>query len=219
VVEPASGSGVGWHLPQSIAEPAFERLDSEVIERLGEHPSAASEVCDVLDQLGLATAVGHNTIGHRIGPPTLVGHVLTLAYLPERELAGPPEGHLAHHTVASMARPGDVLVVAAMGEPNASILGGQGAGALQAAGVAGAIVDGAIRDLSEIAETGLGVWSRAVSPRSGVRRLEAVAINAAIACGGVQVRAGDLVVADCSGMAFVPLTALSLVVERLLAGR
>jgi 4-hydroxy-4-methyl-2-oxoglutarate aldolase len=219
VVEAGPGSGVGWHRPEALAPARFERLKPGLLDRLGHLTSIGSEVSDILDQLGLTTVVGGDAMQHRTGSRTVVGHALTLAYLPERQRAGPAQGRLAHHTVAAMAGRGDVLVVAAASELEASILGGQGAQALQAAGVAGAIVDGAIRDLEEIADTELGVWSRALSPRSGVGRLEATGINQAIACGGVQVRPGDLVVADCSGVAFVPLTAIPEVIERLLPGQ
>ncbi len=217
MVEAGPGSAVGWHRPQALAHASFTRLESGLLDRLGRLTSIASEVSDILDQLGLTTAVGGDAMQHRTGDKTVIGHALTLSYLPERERSAPPQGRLAHHTVAAMAGPGDILVVAAAGD--ASILGGQGARALRAAGVKGAIVDGAIRDLAEIAETDLVVWSRAVSPRSGVGRLEATGINQAIACGGVQVHPGDLVVADCSGVAFIPLTAIPTVIERLLPGR
>ena len=84
----------------------------------------------------------------------------------------------------------------------------------QKGGIAGALVDGAVRDLDEIESAGLPVWAGAVTPRTGNRKLEAVSINRPISCAGVQVRPGDLVVADRTGACFIPFDVLDRVIER-----
>jgi regulator of RNase E activity RraA len=84
------------------------------------------------------------------------------------------------------------------------------------AGIAGCVVDGAVRDLAEIRAVGLPVWSRSLTPRTGKWRLEAVAINEPVMCGGVQVHAGDLMVADESGICFFPLPFAAQAVARII---
>jgi 4-hydroxy-4-methyl-2-oxoglutarate aldolase len=137
------------------------------------------------------------------------GHVLTLAYLPERRAISDPRlrrmpSRLAHHKVFELAQPGDVVVVDARGMDGVSVFGGMAASAARGAGVSGCIVDGGVRDLDEVLETGVSLWSRAVTPRTGKWRLEAMAINQAVLCGGVHVEPGDVAIADQTGICFVP---------------
>jgi regulator of RNase E activity RraA len=145
--------------------------------------------------------------------------VVTLRYLPERRSHVPgAEGEaiprLAHHVAFGLCERGDVLVIEAPGALPVSCFGGMAALEARSRGLAGAIVDGAIRDVDEIAALGLPVWSRAVTPRTGKWRLEAVQINAPVCCGGVHVAAGDLVLADGNGVCFVPVDIAERVIER-----
>lgn len=212
--------GVGRHRPDDLRQPSFSRVDPVIIERLRQLPSPASDISDILDELGWATCVPGNRLAHRCGPKSMIGQAVTMAYLPERNTRDTTShGHLAHHVVAALSRPGDVLVVSTSGKPEAAVLGGQGALAIAAAGMAGVVVDGSIRDVGEILATEIGVWSASVSPRSGVGRLEAVSINRPVDCGAVQVHPGDLVVADSSGISFIPVEVIPVVVARLLENR
>ena len=90
------------------------------------------------------------------------GHVLTLSYLPEQRGAANPTlrrspSRLAHQRVFALARKGDVVVIDARGIDGVSVLGGVAADAARRAGVSACIVDGGVRDLDEIRETGLSV--------------------------------------------------------------
>jgi 4-hydroxy-4-methyl-2-oxoglutarate aldolase len=140
---------------------------------------------------------------------TIIGHAVTIRYLPERGHLLHP-GHaesvprLAHHVVFRLAKPGDVMVVDAVGCGEISVMGGLAAEGAMRAHLSGVVVDGAVRDVDEIRFSQLPVWSRYVTPITGKARLEAIAINSPIQCGGVQVQPGDLVMADASGICFVP---------------
>ena len=68
----------------------------------------------------------------------------------------------------------------------------------------GVVVDGACRDLDEIREIGLPVYARAVVPVTARGRVMQHSFNDEVQCGGVQVRPGDLVIADGSGVVFIP---------------
>lgn len=209
--------GVGHHIPSPPAARSGGRLSPSLIAGLREIPSISSEVADLLNQWGWATVGRDSSIAHRVGPKPMVGQAVTLSYLPERELAAAgPIGHLAHHTAASVGHPGDVLVISTHGVLDASVLGGQGAMALAARGLVGAVVDGAMRDLDEVRAAGISAWARSVIPQSGVGRLEAVGIDGPVLCAGVQVHPGDLVVADESGVVFIPEELVDRVAAQLL---
>jgi regulator of RNase E activity RraA len=91
-------------------------------------------------------------------------------------------------------------------------------GALDAlnAGLSGFVVDGAIRDIDEYLAIGFPVWSRALTPLTGKGRLEGVSINAPVSCGGHQICTGDLVLADGTGVCFIPAELAETLVERVL---
>jgi 3-hexulose-6-phosphate synthase/6-phospho-3-hexuloisomerase len=107
-----------------------------------------------------------------------------------------------------VAGPGDVIVVDAAGETETSIWGGLMAGLCLQRGVAGAVVDGAIRDIDEIRDLGFPICSRAVVPRSThspySSRLEPIEVNVPISCGGALVDPGDIMLADEIGIVAVP---------------
>lgn len=62
----------------------------------------------------------------------------------------------------------------------------------------------------------LKVWSRSITPRTGKRRLELVAFNDVVNIGGVQVRSGDLILADNDGVIIVPSDVAQTVLDRAL---
>jgi 4-hydroxy-4-methyl-2-oxoglutarate aldolase len=107
------------------------------------------------------------------------------------------------------ARPGDVVVVDAGGETETSVFGGLMGSLFRNLGVAGAIIDGACRDIDELRDIGFIVFSRAVTARgthtmfSG--RKDDVALSVPVQCGGIVVHPGDIIVADEIGVTVVPL--------------
>lgn len=199
----------------------FRRLDGALLMRVRQLPGAATTCSDLLDERGLQLAVPADTIAPRVTAGVVAGHVLTVAYLPERRSLGSsslrerPRG-LQHERIFAMAADGDVIAMDARGAESISLLGGLAAAAARRRGIVGCIVDGGVRDLDEIRESGLCVWSRSVTPRTGRWRLEASTINHPISCGGVQVHPGDIAVADETGVCFIPNRLAEEVLRRLL---
>ena len=74
-------------------------------------------------------------------------------------------------------------------------------------GVVGAVIDGAVRDAEALGAQGLAVFARAVTPAGPFKNGPGI-IGRPVACGGVVVDPGDLVVADADGVAIVPLERL-----------
>jgi regulator of RNase E activity RraA len=120
-----------------------------------------------------------------------------------------------------VAQAGDVIVVDAAAETETSIWGGLMAGLCLQKGVAGAVVDGAVRDVDEVRDLGFPLVSRAIVPRSThspySNRLEPIEINVPIVCGGALVNPGDIVLADEIGVVAVPQEEAADVLERSLA--
>jgi regulator of RNase E activity RraA len=80
--------------------------------------------------------------------------------------------------------------------------------------VVGAVIDGGIRDVQHAREHKFPIWSRGPSSITGKWRLETVALNGTVTILGVQVRPGDLVVADEGALCFVPRDAVHSVLQR-----
>jgi regulator of RNase E activity RraA len=157
-------------------------------------------VSDALDGLGLPA--GLEGLRPAWGAPRIVGRARTVALESDRGQA--PGTHLATSVVAT-AQAGDVIVVANGGRLDVSCWGGiLSLGSIHR-GVAGVIADGACRDVAEAQQHGLPVFSRGVSPRTGRGRLRQRATAVRVQLGDVPVDEGDLVIADDSGVVFVPL--------------
>ena len=98
--------------------------------------------------------------------------------------------------------PGDVLVI--QGLRDTSNMGGIMASLAKRQGLAGAVVDGGVRDVGQSRRIGFPVWSRDVSPITGKWRCVTVEVNGTVNVAGIAVRPGDLVIADETGTCFVP---------------
>lgn len=101
------------------------------------------------------------------------------------------------------ASPGDILVIDNGGRA-VSTFGGLATLAAKLKGLGGLIVDGGVRDKEEMLEHAFPVFARHMTPLTGRTRLAITGINKPISCGGVRVRAGDVIVADGSGVTCIP---------------
>ncbi|GGH07086.1 methyltransferase [Alsobacter metallidurans] len=103
-----------------------------------------------------------------------------------------------------VARPGDVMVIDAEGDLGNALVGGIMSYAAAQQGLAGMVIDGAIRDVAEIRERTFPVYARGVTHR-GPYKDGPGAINIPVTVGGMVVRPGDIIVGDQDGLlAFAP---------------
>jgi len=137
----------------------------------------------------------------------LVGTARTLRFIPQRpDIAALTNRGADSPEYRAMAscQMGEVLVCDAMGVRYGSIGGDIKLLQLKMVGAAGVVTDGAIRDLEVVKTYGLAVFAqdRTLSggPQEGVRPYEE---NVTIACGGVAVQPGDLIVGDDDGVVVV----------------
>ena len=99
--------------------------------------------------------------------------------------------------------PNHVLVIDGRGDRNTALWGGIITHAARLKGLAGVVVDGAIRDSAEIVRDTLPVFARAVVPNAGGAEYLGE-LQVPVQCGGLPVRPGDWVVGDADGVAVVP---------------
>ena len=102
------------------------------------------------------------------------------------------------------AKPGEVGVIVMEGTLDIAAMGNLMATAAKVRGMAGMVLDGAIRDMWDIRRMGLTVYARSISPRTAVGHYATVARNVPVECGGITVRPGDIIVADEDGVVVVP---------------
>jgi len=169
----------------------------------------ACAVSDALDSLGINGVV--DVLTRRSGEHKIVGRVQTMAL----SAGAPPDGSKAHLGTQSisLAEETDVIVVEQKTGINAAGWGGVLASAAKRKGVRAVVVEGPARDVDEFAELGLTVYSRSVTPRTARGRIHESGVNVAIEVGDVSVEAGDLVIADGTGVVFIPAANAEQVIE------
>lgn len=162
-------------------------------------PPLPAELAAALAEVETAT-VGHfhlfGFMHRRIRPllrgKRLVGTAVTVA------IPG-ADSTLLHHATG-LLRPGDVLVVDRLGDDHHACWGGGVTVAAKAAGAAGGIVDGPCTDLAEIEASDFPVWASGLAAITTRLYNLGGGLNIPVSCGGVPVLAGDVVLADESGV-------------------
>jgi regulator of RNase E activity RraA len=114
-----------------------------------------------------------------------------------------PKQHLGTAAIDA-AEAGDVIVVDSGGRIDASAWGGLLSLAAKLKGLSGVVIDGACRDIDESREVGFPVFGRAVIPMTARGRVVQDYFNQEIEFAGAQVHPADLVIADGSGVVFIP---------------
>lgn len=156
-----------------------------------------------LAQLGVATV-------HEAAGRTGIVDIPLTQVVPGSRVAGParialcaPGDNTMVHALIAHANPGDVLVLTSSEPVPVALVGELLATQAQAQGVAGILVDGAVRDLEELTAIGLPIWARFVRA-SGATKGEVGSLDVPVVIGGTEIRPGDLVVLDCDGAMALP---------------
>jgi regulator of RNase E activity RraA len=127
-----------------------------------------------------------------------------------------PGDNLMIHKALQLVEKGDVIVIDGGGDVCQSLIGGNILTTAVFKGVAGFVIDGAVRDLVDLAKGALPVWARGHTHR-GPSKDGPGEINVPISCGGMIVHPGDLVIGDADGVLAVrpgELEALWPIVEK-----
>lgn len=170
----------------------------------------ACAVSDALDSLGLAGVA--EGIARRSTRQKMAGRVRTLKLAAGRN----PDSDAPHLGTRSIEEAGetDVIVI----EQSTGIVAAAWGGILSESAhhkhLRGIVVDGPVRDVDAINETGIPVFSRSVTPVSARGRIHESGINVPVAIGGVDVQPGDYVIADGSGVVFLRASAAAQVISK-----
>jgi regulator of RNase E activity RraA len=153
-----------------------------------------------------------------MAPPSEPYRAQTPQCMPKREDLYPeceyvdPESQLHRH-VLYHTQPGDIVLGDARGDMTSGIFGEMMLAFFKGRGGAGVVIDGCVRDYPNVKRLDLPLWLRGVTPNDQTQtNIFPFAVNFPIACGGVLVMPGDLIVADDDGAVVVPIT---LAAERL----
>lgn len=154
----------------------------------------ALPVANVSDGMSRMTAAGPRlTPMHREG--VLAGPALTVK--------ARPGDNLMLHKAIDMAQPGDVIVMDAGGDLTNSLMGELMLAYAVKRGVAGFVLNGAIRDADAFRQVNLPVFAAGVTHR-GPYKDGPGEINVPIAIDGMVITPGDLILGDSDGVLSVP---------------
>jgi len=166
----------------------IERVDVATVAEAARYPS--SILADVAGRRG-----------------ALHGRIAPLA--PSMRLAGPaitvevrPGDNLMIHAALAIAQPGDVIMVDGKGDLSSALMGEIMSQQAVALGIAGVVIDGAVRDSEAIRELGFPMYAAGLNP-NGPTKCVPGRLNHPISIGGVTVNPGDLVVADADGVTVI----------------
>jgi len=180
--------------------PRAEDLPSGLLAFFRDVPAAI-----VADSAGVRVACSGLRAYHGRAGARLCGPALTV-----RVRAG---DNLMIHKALLMAREGDVIVVDGQGELDRALVGGLMRTTAVAKRLGGFVIDGAIRDLDEWGDGRMPVYARGHTPQ-GPEKEGPGEINIAVACGGIVIEPGDLLIGDSDGVLSVPRGALDGLPER-----
>ena len=142
-------------------------------------------------------------------------HGRITALRPRMKVAGPaftvevrPGDNLMIHAAMALAKPGDVLVIDGKGDQTSALMGTIMMTACRQLGLAGVVVDGAVRDSLEIDEMDYPVFSVGTNP-NGPTKNNGGRIGHPVSVGGVTVHAGDFIIGDGDGVVVVAREALA----------
>lgn len=157
---------------------------------------STATVSDALDRLGrLGSLLGLAPLGPG---QHLTGRAYTVRYQP----AGHPPGTVGDYL--DDVPPGGVVVLHNAGRTDCTVWGDILTAVAHQRGVAGTVIDGVCRDVHRALSLGYPVYSRGRFMRTGKDRVEVAETGGTVVIGGVQVRAGDLLVGDEDGVVAVP---------------
>lgn len=189
----------------------------KALRKVASAPQADPKVIAALRDIPVAALSDnmHRNIGtsglqpyHRPGKQTMAGTAVTA-----RSRGG---DNLTYLRALEFCRAGDVLVIDAGGDLNNAVVGGILSFYAAGIGLAGVVIDGAIRDVAEIREREFPVYARGVTHR-GPYKDGPGEINVPISVGGMVVTPGDIVVGDQDGLLAIPQQGVEELIEKALA--
>ncbi|TKT69440.1 RraA family protein [Aquamicrobium sp. LC103] len=214
-------AGRVWgQVPQErISKIRFPRPSKEVIAEFEALDDLTTTISDVLDSLGIRGTIAGSHMPPLLPGKKIVGTAVTVRSIPERKTS--TQGYIDKDFIQMSTResyylgePGDILVCDFGGNLEVSNMGGQSVTVAKSRGFVGAIVNGAVRDVDTIRNADYPVWCKGVTPITGKFRMQAMELNGPVTVHDIMVEAGDLIVADGSGICAIPFDLIETVLEK-----
>ena len=168
---------------------SFPRPAAEIVARFAEQE--ATRIADAMHRTGAMRGI-------------------SATYLPIRRICGvavtvkaPTGDGLMVRKAMELAGPGDIMVIDGRGDVSRALWGGNRSLAMARKGVLGAVIDGAVRDVGESEALDFPLFAVGVQPMASGSAGPGE-INYPIACGGVVVCPGDIIVAEREGIVVIP---------------
>lgn len=178
-----------------MSDPTFNEKYRARLEKL-----SSTNLSDAMDALGFR--------GYTFGIRPMrecwrkvVGQAVTMRMTSAGQVT--PKTHLGMNAIAA-ANPGDVIVIDNGGRMDTSCWGGILANSAKAKGVVATLIDGCCRDLDDCIDADYPVFARGTVVCTARGRVIEAETNGLINFGGVQVRPGDIVMGDSSGVVVIP---------------
>ncbi|WP_196258941.1 ribonuclease activity regulator RraA [Pelagibacterium limicola] len=195
----------------------ISRQDKDLLDRVREVGAATASA--TLAHMGLRNCFLTGPLCFSPGR-VVAGPAVTLQCMPKREDLL-DEGEYAdveaqlHRHVLYQVEEGDVVVVDARGDMTSGIFGDMMMTYFKGRKGAGVVIDGCIRDWGRVQKLDLALWIRGVTPNYHAQtNIMPFAVNVPVACGGVTVVPGDIIVADDDGAVCVPVALAEEMVEK-----
>ncbi len=170
------------------------KVSKEIINKFKEY--STSNLSDALDRLGIYG--GCHGIKPVISGRKMVGSAFTLRYIP----CGLKKGTVGDYI--DDVEPGEIVVIDNAGRTCCTVWGDLLTLTAKQRGVAGTLIDGVCRDLDAIKMFDYSIFSRGYYMVTGKERVQVNSYNIPVSISGVQVRPGDIVIGDDSGVVVVP---------------
>ena len=171
---------------------------------------STTNVSDAMDALGYRGATfGIRPMRESWGK--VVGRAVTVKMTADGETKG--QHHLGVKAIAA-AEAGDIIIIDNGGRLDTSCWGGILANGAKMKGVSAVVIDGACRDLDDCIEVDFPVYARGTVVATARGRIMEESTNTMIQFGGVQVRPGDIVMGDRSGVVIVPQEHVDVILEK-----
>lgn len=187
-------------LTSSFQKPATETAQENLME--GFRLVEVASVADAMEQLyGKRAYMSHDM--RPLAPTKFAGPAVTVLLKKEEHHEGAKALQGMLDTIDEAA-PGSVYVMVLEDGLDYAGVGGLMSTAMKYRGLAGAVVDGGIRDIPQITKLQFPVFSRGVVPSTTVNHYRFAGKDMPVTCAGVPVRADDIIVADMDGVVVVP---------------
>src|ERR1051326_7112782 len=180
-----------WLMAQPAGDPLIEGLRNVEV----------ASVADAIEQLyGQKAYMSHEM--RALGVTKFAGPAVTVMKKEEhKEGSAASQGML---DAIDAAAPGTVYVMVLEDGADYAGIGGLMATAMKVRGLAGAVIDGSVRDTPQIRRLQFPVFSRGVAPSTTINHYRFAGVNVPVTCAGVRVNPNDIIVADEDGVVVVP---------------